>query len=87
MSAEKRSYTVNNEKSYREDGYSVDAKPKYAYTRRSRRDYTSEGVSDNSIFELPSSDWQLIGVLTIIGSFVRLFKIYQPTSVVFDEVQ
>jgi dolichyl-phosphate-mannose-protein mannosyltransferase len=49
--------------------------------------YTSEGVEDNDIFDLPSSDWQLLSLLTIIGSFVRLFRIYLPTSVVFDEVQ
>ena len=87
MSIKKPSYSINDEKSYRQDDFSLDAKPKYAYTRRSRQDYTSEGVSDNNIFELPASDWQLLGILTVVGSFVRLFKIYQPTSVVFDEVQ
>jgi dolichyl-phosphate-mannose-protein mannosyltransferase len=49
--------------------------------------YTSEGVEDHDIFDLPSSDWQLLSIITILGSFVRLFRIYLPTSVVFDEVQ
>ena len=42
---------------------------------------------DNDIFLLPSSDYQILGILTVIGVCVRLFKIYQPSSVVFDEVQ
>jgi len=50
-------------------------------------DYTSHGVTDNDVFLLPGSDFQLLGVLTIIGAIVRLFRIYQPSSVVFDEVQ
>lgn len=50
-------------------------------------DYTSEGVTDNDIFLLPGSDIQLLGLLTVIAAVVRLFRIYQPTSVVFDEVQ
>ncbi|MCJ1395362.1 hypothetical protein MMC18_008246 [Xylographa bjoerkii] len=49
-------------------------------------DYTSHGVTDNDIFLLPGSDYQLIGVLTAIAMAVRLFRIYQPSSVVFDEV-
>ncbi|KJY02297.1 dolichyl-phosphate-mannose-protein mannosyltransferase [Zymoseptoria brevis] len=48
--------------------------------------YTSVGVRDNNILHLKSSDWQLCGVVTLIALFVRLFRIYQPTSVVFDEV-
>lgn len=50
-------------------------------------DYTSHGVTDNDIFLLPGSDLQLLGLLTAIAAIVRLFRIYQPTSVVFDEVQ
>lgn len=50
-------------------------------------DYTSEGVSDHDIFSLPNSDYQLLGLLTLITAVVRLFRIYQPSSVVFDEVQ
>lgn len=50
-------------------------------------DYTSHGVTDNDIFMLPSSDLQTLGVVTVIAALVRLFRIYQPSSVVFDEVQ
>ena len=50
-------------------------------------DYTSHGVTDNDIFLLPGSDFQLLGFLTAIAALVRLFRIYQPSSVVFDEVQ
>jgi dolichyl-phosphate-mannose-protein mannosyltransferase len=49
--------------------------------------YKSEGVGDYDIFSLPSSDWQLLVIITIIGASIRLWKITQPTSVVFDEVQ
>ncbi|MCJ1383266.1 hypothetical protein MMC17_006379 [Xylographa soralifera] len=49
-------------------------------------DYTSHGITDNDIFLLPGSDYQLMGVLTAIAMAVRLFRIYQPSSVVFDEV-
>lgn len=52
-----------------------------------RKDYGSDGVTDNDIFLLPNSDFQLLGVLTAIATVVRLFRIYQPSSVVFDEVQ
>ena len=50
-------------------------------------DYSSHGVTDNDIFMLPGSDFQLLGFLTAIAAVVRLFRIYQPSSVVFDEVQ
>ena len=50
-------------------------------------DYTSHGVKDNDIFLLPGSDLQLLGVLIMVAAIVRLFRIYQPSSVVFDEVQ
>jgi len=36
---------------------------------------------------LPASDWQVLGFTTLLGAIVRLFRIYQPSSVVFDEVQ
>jgi len=54
---------------------------------RKPTDYSSHGVTDNDIFMLPSSDFQLLGLLTVIAAVVRLFRIYQPSSVVFDEVQ
>lgn len=50
-------------------------------------DYRSEGVKDNDIYALPTSDWQLLAALTVLATVIRLFRIYQPTSVVFDEVQ
>ncbi|KAI9718002.1 MAG: hypothetical protein M1828_006992 [Chrysothrix sp. TS-e1954] len=50
------------------------------------KDYRSEGVKNNDIFELPGSDWQILAVLTVLAAIVRLFRIYQPPSVVFDEV-
>ena len=55
--------------------------------KRKHNDYTSDGVSDHDIFALPSSDYQLMGLLTVVAAVVRLFRIYQPSSVVFDEVQ
>lgn len=50
------------------------------------RAYTSEGVKDNTMATLQSFDWEVLAVLTLVGVFVRLFRIYQPSSVVFDEV-
>jgi dolichyl-phosphate-mannose-protein mannosyltransferase len=49
--------------------------------------YKSDGVDDNDVFLLPISDYQIMFGMTILSAIVRLFKIYQPTSVVFDEVQ
>jgi dolichyl-phosphate-mannose-protein mannosyltransferase len=51
------------------------------------KSYKSEGVGNYDIFSLPGSDWQLLVIITILGAAVRLWKITQPTSVVFDEVQ
>ncbi|KAJ9372466.1 CAZyme family GT39 [Paecilomyces variotii] len=48
--------------------------------------YGSDGVKDNNIFRLPKSDYKLVLVLTALAAIVRLFRIYQPSSVVFDEV-
>ena len=50
-------------------------------------DYSSEGVDDNDVFLLPVSDYQIMLGITVLAAIVRLFRIYQPTSVVFDEVQ
>lgn len=50
-------------------------------------DYTSEGVNDNDVFLLPISDYQVMIGVTVLAAIVRLFRIYQPSSVVFDEVQ
>ncbi|KAH8426418.1 protein mannosyltransferase 1 [Aspergillus melleus] len=48
--------------------------------------YGSDGVSDNNIFNLPGSDYKTLVLVTLIAAAVRLFRIYQPSSVVFDEV-
>lgn len=50
-------------------------------------DFSSEGIVDNDVFLLPGSDYQIMVVLTVLAAAVRLFRIYQPSSVVFDEVQ
>lgn len=50
-------------------------------------DYSSEGVADHDVFLLPGSDYQVMLVITVLATVVRLFRIYQPSSVVFDEVQ
>lgn len=49
--------------------------------------YGSEGVKDNNIFHLPSADYKVLVLVTLVALVVRLFRIYQPSSVVFDEVQ
>ena len=50
-------------------------------------DYTSEGVKDNDVFWLPASDYNIMFITTILAAIIRFYRIYQPTSVVFDEVQ
>lgn len=49
--------------------------------------YGSDGVKENDIFSLPISDYKTLAFLTLVAAIVRLFRIYQPSSVVFDEVQ
>jgi dolichyl-phosphate-mannose-protein mannosyltransferase len=61
-------------------------KSKSKATKR-KDDYSSEGVEDNDVFLLPGSDFQLVLAITVLAAAVRLFRISQPTSVVFDEVQ
>lgn len=69
-------------------GRSPARNPQYAYSAvDKRKDYTSNGVNDNNIFKLPPVDWAVLSVLTVVALAVRLFRLYQPTSVVFDEVQ
>lgn len=73
-------------------GYTaVSSKPEavapIAPVKKTHDDYTSDGVEDNDVFLLPVSDYNVMLLVTIIGAIVRLFRIYQPTSVVFDEVQ
>ncbi len=50
-------------------------------------DYTSDGVVDHDVFLLPGTDYQVMIAVTVLAAVVRLFRIYQPSSVVFDEVQ
>jgi hypothetical protein len=49
--------------------------------------YASDGVRNNDILNLPASDYKLLVLVTLVAAAVRLFRIYQPSSVVFDEVQ
>lgn len=49
--------------------------------------YKSDGVDDHDVFLLPGADYIVALGLTVLATVVRLYKIYQPTSVVFDEVQ
>lgn len=51
------------------------------------KSYASDGVKDNDIFLLPAMDYYIMAGMTALACAVRLFRIYQPTSVVFDEVQ
>lgn len=62
-------------------------KPKNRKPLATPKTYASDGVKNNDIFKLPASDYRLIVLITLIAAAVRLFRIYQPTSVVFDEVQ
>ncbi|KAK5955149.1 Dolichyl-phosphate-mannose--protein mannosyltransferase 1 [Knufia fluminis] len=59
---------------------------KSSKSKLKNKSYASDGVKDNDIFLLPGSDFQVLGLITLVGALVRLFRIYQPTSVVFDEV-
>lgn len=54
--------------------------------KQNSTNYKSIGVTDNDIFKLPSRDYRFIGLLTLLAAFVRLYRIHQPSSVVFDEV-
>lgn len=49
--------------------------------------YGSVGVKDNDALLLPLSDYKIMLLITFFAVFIRLFRIYQPSSVVFDEVQ
>ncbi|KAF4471401.1 dolichyl-phosphate-mannose- mannosyltransferase [Fusarium albosuccineum] len=48
--------------------------------------YKSDGVEDNDVFLLPVSDYWVVLGLVVVATIVRVYRIYQPTSVVFDEV-
>ncbi|KAL2269379.1 hypothetical protein VTJ83DRAFT_1563 [Remersonia thermophila] len=64
----------------------VAQKKSQSTSKKKPKDYTSEGVEDNDIFLLSGSDFQLVLAVTLVSAAVRLFRIYQPSSVVFDEV-
>lgn len=49
--------------------------------------YKSDGVEDNDVFLLPVSDYGIMFALTVLATIVRVYRIYRPSSVVFDEVQ
>jgi dolichyl-phosphate-mannose-protein mannosyltransferase len=49
--------------------------------------YKSDGVEDNDVFLLPVSDYVVALGIIALATLVRTWKIYMPTSVVFDEVQ
>jgi dolichyl-phosphate-mannose-protein mannosyltransferase len=66
---------------------SVKSSTSSSLAKSKSKSYASDGVRDNDIFLLPVSDYQVMGVMTVIAAAVRLFRISQPTSVVFDEVQ
>ncbi|PHH75845.1 hypothetical protein CDD82_4244 [Ophiocordyceps australis] len=48
--------------------------------------YKSDGVDDHDVFLLPISDYVVALGVTVLATLVRIFRIYQPSSVVFDEV-
>ena len=52
-----------------------------------RRSYKSDGVDDYDVFLLPVSDYLVMFGLAALAFVVRVFRISQPSSVVFDEVQ
>ncbi|KAH8677231.1 family 39 glycosyltransferase [Ilyonectria robusta] len=62
------------------------AKSKSKSGKKKITSYQSEGVEDNDVFLLPVSDYWMVLSVTILATIVRVFKIFQPTSVVFDEV-
>jgi dolichyl-phosphate-mannose-protein mannosyltransferase len=62
-------------------------KPKNKSDKKKTASYKSDGVEDNDVFLLPVSDYWVVLALTVLSTVVRVFKIFQPTSVVFDEVQ
>ena len=63
------------------------AKATRSKTKSASTSYKSDGVDDNDVFLLPGSDYVVMMLLTALGALVRVFRIYQPSSVVFDEVQ
>ncbi|RCI17045.1 hypothetical protein L249_1829 [Ophiocordyceps polyrhachis-furcata BCC 54312] len=54
--------------------------------KKSSTSYRSDGVEDNDVFLLPVSDYTAALGVTVLAAIIRIFRIYQPSSVVFDEV-
>ncbi|KAI9739913.1 MAG: hypothetical protein M1818_004969 [Claussenomyces sp. TS43310] len=67
-------------------GTGLPGNPAVLRPTRKAKDYTSDGVVDNDVFLLPTSDYSIMFAMTVAAAAVRLFRIYQPSSVVFDEV-
>ena len=67
----------------------VASKPKKNSNGKAKKStsYKSDGVEDNDVFLLPVSDYWIVLGLLVVATIVRVYRIYQPTSVVFDEVQ
>jgi len=63
------------------------APPKSKAKAKKNTSYKSDGVADNDVFLLPGSDYVVALGVTVLAALVRIFRIYQPSSVVFDEVQ
>ncbi|KAI6777974.1 Dolichyl-phosphate-mannose--protein mannosyltransferase-like protein [Emericellopsis cladophorae] len=57
-----------------------------AKSKAKETSYRSDGVEDHDVFLLPLSDYWVVLALTLVALAVRVYKIYQPSSVVFDEV-
>ncbi|RMJ17292.1 hypothetical protein BHE90_013521 [Fusarium euwallaceae] len=66
----------------------VASKPKKNTNGKAKKEtsYKSDGVEDNDVFLLPVSDYWIVLGLMALATAVRVYRIYQPTSVVFDEV-
>ncbi|BFZ64618.1 Dolichyl-phosphate-mannose--protein mannosyltransferase 1 [Saitoella coloradoensis] len=47
---------------------------------------TGSAVKGQSLFNMLGKDWQILGALLAVAMAVRLYKLSQPSSVVFDEV-
>ncbi|KAL3956981.1 protein mannosyltransferase 1 [Purpureocillium lilacinum] len=62
------------------------APPKSKAKAKKNTSYKSDGVADNDVFLLPGSDYVVALGVTVLAALVRIFRIYQPSSVVFDEV-
>lgn len=75
------------DKSYSPAPPPSDSPTKSVVKTSKKKSYASDGVNDNDIFDLPAMDYYIMGAMTVLACAVRLFRIYQPTSVVFDEVQ